>query len=96
MPKLTFSDCQKTVDARSGSSILDVALDFNVPLEHSCGGNAACTTCAVFVEKGGESLSPMSPDERELLDGSGKLQAGVRLGCQARLQNEDIVAKPFE
>ena len=26
-------------------SILDIALNFGVPLDHACGGNCACTTC---------------------------------------------------
>ena len=33
-------------------SILDVALNCGVTLDHACGGNCACTTCHVWVKEG--------------------------------------------
>ena len=44
-------------------SILDIALNFGVPLDHACGGNCACTTCHVWVKEGAENLSEMDDDE---------------------------------
>jgi 2Fe-2S ferredoxin len=35
-------------------SILDVAENFNIFLDHACGGNCACTTCHVWVKQGKE------------------------------------------
>ena len=33
-------------------SFLDVAKNFDVPLEHACGGSCACTTCHVIIREG--------------------------------------------
>ena len=55
MPKVTFVNPDKTVEFESGKlpyddhgkpeSILDVAINFGITLEHACGGKCACTTC---------------------------------------------------
>src|SRR5512144_2573946 len=44
-------------------SLLDIALNFGINLEHSCGGNCACTTCHVIVKEGDENLTEMDDDE---------------------------------
>lgn len=71
-------------------SILDVALNFGIQLDHACGGNCACTTCHVVVKKGKELLSEMDDDEADRLDMAADLQLNSRLGCQAQ------VTKPGE
>ena len=60
VPKVTFLDIGRTVEFESGKlpyqehgkpeSILDVALNFGIQLEHACGGSCACTTCHVHHE----------------------------------------------
>lgn len=64
-------------------SLLDVALNHKVFLEHACGGNCACTTCHVHVVKGAELLSEMDDDEADRLDMAADLQLNSRLGCQS-------------
>jgi len=71
-------------------SILDVALNFGVHLDHACGGNCACTTCHVVVKKGKECLSEMEDDEADRLDMAADLQLNSRLGCQS------VIEKPGE
>ena len=71
-------------------SLLDVALNHNVFLDHACGGNCACTTCHVHVIKGAELLSEMEDDEADRLDMAADLQLNSRLGCQC------VIAKPGE
>ncbi len=66
-------------------SLLDVALNFGIQLEHACGGNCACTTCHVVVRKGAELLSELEDDEADRLDMAADLQLNSRLGCQARI-----------
>jgi 2Fe-2S ferredoxin len=66
-------------------SILDVALNFRIDLDHSCGGACACTTCHVVVRKGEELLSAMEDDEADKLDSAADLTLHSRLGCQARI-----------
>ena len=66
-------------------SLLDVALNFGIHLEHACGGNCACTTCHVVVRKGKELLSEIDDEEADRLDMAADLQLNSRLGCQAQI-----------
>jgi 2Fe-2S ferredoxin len=93
MIQLTFLPEGKTVEFECGKlsykdhgkeqSILDVALNNGVRLDHACGGNCACTTCHVWVKEGAENLSEMDDDEADRLDMAADLQLNSRLGCQA-------------
>ena len=104
MPKVTFANLDKTVEFESGKlpyqehgkpeSILDVALNFGIQLEHACGGSCACTTCHVHVTKGQENLSPAEDDELDRLDMAADLQLNSRLGCQAIVKGDVTVAMP--
>jgi len=80
--KLPYKDHGKEL------SILDVALNYGVRLDHACGGNCACTTCHVWVKEGAENLSEMDDDEADRLDMAADLQLNSRLGCQA------VITKP--
>jgi ferredoxin, 2Fe-2S len=75
-------------------SILDVALEHGISLEHNCGGNCACTTCHVIVRKGAENLSEMDEDEEDRLDQAPGLTPYSRLGCQAVVQGDVTVEIP--
>jgi 2Fe-2S ferredoxin len=96
--QLTFLPEGKTVefehdklpykDHGKEQSILDVALNYGVRLDHACGGNCACTTCHVWVKEGAENLSEMEDDEADRLDMAADLQLNSRLGCQA------VITKP--
>lgn len=98
--KITFLPENKTVEFEldklpykyhgKPKSILDVAENFNIFLDHACGGNCACTTCHVWVKQGKESLSDMDDDEADRLDMAADLQLNSRLGCQA------VIEKPGE
>lgn len=67
------------------ASILDVALNYDLALEHACGGNCACTTCHVIIKKGEELLSEMDDDEADKLDSAAGLTLHSRLGCQCQI-----------
>ena len=100
MVRITFLPEGKTVEFEHGKldyqdhgkpeSILDIALNKGVFLDHACGGNCACTTCHVWVKLGAENLSEMDDDEADRLDMAADLQLDSRLGCQAQ------VTKPGE
>ena len=60
MPRIRFLPRETEVEVAEGTTILDAALDYNVPLNHNCGGNGACSTCHVVVELGYESLGEVS------------------------------------
>lgn len=72
-------------------SILDIALNFGLDLEHACGGNCACTTCHVVVKQGKELLSELDDDEADRLDMAADLQLDSRLGCQAVIERSGEV-----
>jgi 2Fe-2S ferredoxin len=86
MPKVTFLPMNLTYEAPEGESILDIALNNDVPLQHACGGFCACTTCHIEVKAGLDSLSPMDEDEEERLDRVTGMTPQSRLGCQAKLR----------
>lgn len=98
--RLTFLPDGKSVEFECGKlpyqehgkpqSILDVAINFGLHLEHACGGNCACTTCHVVVKKGKELLSEMDDEEADRLDMAADLQLESRLGCQV------VIEKPGE
>ena len=72
-------------------SLLDIALNFRIPLEHACGGNCACTTCHVIVKQGEENLSEMQDDEEDRLYLADGLTLHSRLGCQAVVKGDVTV-----
>jgi 2Fe-2S ferredoxin len=75
-------------------SILDVALNHRIDLEHACGGNCACTTCHVIVRAGEENLSDMEEDEEDRLYMADGLTLHSRLGCQAVVRGDVTVEIP--
>jgi 2Fe-2S ferredoxin len=104
VPKVTFANLGKTVEFESGKlpydehgkpeSILDVAMNFGIQLEHACGGVCACTTCHVHVKAGQENLSLPEDDELDRLDMAADLQLNSRLGCQAVVKGDVTVDMP--
>jgi ferredoxin, 2Fe-2S len=85
MANITYLPADVTVVGDLQDSLLEVALDNEVEIDHNCGGNCACTTCAVFVEQGAYLLSPMAAEERETLEENEKLLPTLRLACQSRI-----------
>ena len=104
MPKVTFLPEGKTVEFESGKlpydehgkpeSILDVAINFGIQIEHACGGSCACTTCHVHVKQGADNLSPPDEDELDRLDMAADLRLESRLGCQAVVTGDVTVEIP--
>jgi ferredoxin len=78
-----------TAEADAGARLLEVAQNAGMPLEGTCEGQMACSTCHVIVAPDWfEKLPPASADEEDMLD----LAAGVahtsRLACQIALSGE--------
>jgi 2Fe-2S ferredoxin len=105
VPKVTFVNIDRTVEFESGKlpydhhgkpeSLLDVALNFGIQLEHACGGSCACTTCHVIVQNGTDNaLSPPDDDELDRLDMAPGLTLHSRLGCQAVVKGDVVVEIP--
>lgn len=76
-------------------SLLDIAKNLDVPLEHACGGSCACTTCHVIVREGAQHLSAMEEDEADRLDTAWDLTTHSRLGCQAVVTGDVVCELPM-
>ncbi len=101
MPTVIFEPSHATAEFELGKlrytdhgkrqSLLDIALNNEIHLEHACGGSCACTTCHVIVMEGAELLSEAEEDELDRLDMAPGLTLRSRLGCQAVVQKEGTV-----
>ncbi|MFZ9595779.1 MAG: 2Fe-2S iron-sulfur cluster-binding protein [Bdellovibrionia bacterium] len=91
MPKVTFLPMNQTVEAKTGESLLDVAIEHDIPIQHACGGFCACTTCHVLVKSGAENLSPIEDEEAERMERGLELAPQSRLGCQAQVRGDVVV-----
>lgn len=103
MPKVTFKNPQgklstgpQTIECRKGLSILDVAEECGARVGHACGGNLACSTCHVYVEQGLDSLGEIADKENDIMDKAFDVRPESRLGCQAKLADEDVVVEISE
>ena len=94
MPKIRFMPMDVEVDVEEGTAILDAALDNNIRIDHNCGGNCACSTCHVIIEKGYDSLQEKSEDEIDMLDEAEGLTESSRLACQAKITRDLVVRIP--
>ncbi|PZN92589.1 MAG: 2Fe-2S ferredoxin [Alphaproteobacteria bacterium] len=80
---------EQMVDAPAGTRLLDLAQANGQPLEGTCEGAMACSTCHVLVT-GAEAgkLPPPSDEEEDMLDFAVGASRASRLACQIRLTAE--------
>jgi 2Fe-2S ferredoxin len=76
----------RRVPARIGQTLLEIALEHGIDLDHACGGVCACSTCHVKIRAGADALSEASEDEEDQLDSARDVGLDSRLGCQARIE----------
>lgn len=77
-----------TVDAQPGERLLDVAQAHDIPLEGTCEGQMACSTCHVIISKADfAKLPPASPEEEDMLDFAYGVTGTSRLACQVWLED---------
>ena len=90
MPQVTFiyGDQTQTVEGKDGQTILQIALDHGIPMEHACGGNGFCTTCMCQVKEGMDNLNERNDREENM----GITDDPDRLSCQAEVKG-DITVK---
>jgi ferredoxin len=74
------------VEAAPGSRLLDVAQAHGMPLEGTCEGAMACSTCHVHLVGGDvDRLPPPSEEEDDMLDFAAGANRQSRLACQVKL-----------
>jgi 2Fe-2S ferredoxin len=93
MGQITFQFEQKdlaplTVEIFEGETVLEVALDNNIALNHNCGGVCGCSTCHVYVNSGEDMLPEMSEREEDYVDRARNPKYNSRLACQCKLEED--------
>lgn len=78
-----------TAEAEAGDRLLDVAQAAGLPLEGTCEGQMACSTCHLIVApQWFDRLPQASTQEEDLLDIAPGACSTSRLACQIVLQAE--------
>ncbi|MGE0484925.1 MAG: 2Fe-2S iron-sulfur cluster-binding protein [Gammaproteobacteria bacterium] len=92
MPKVTFishDGTPHTVDAASGASCMQAALDNGVPgIDADCGGQCSCATCHVIVDPAWSArVGPPGVAENGMLGLTPERTDTSRLSCQVVLDD---------
>jgi ferredoxin len=70
-------------EGEAGTALLDVAQACGMPLEGTCEGQMACSTCHVIVAKEWfDNLPPAVEEEEDMLDLAVGVTRTSRLACQ--------------
>ncbi|WP_375417875.1 2Fe-2S iron-sulfur cluster-binding protein [uncultured Hymenobacter sp.] len=90
--RFQFKNGQPAVShvAAPGESVLDVALNNGIQLQHNCGGVCGCSTCHIYVERGGDALPDISDKEEDFIDRAVNPRITSRLACQCVLPRTDL------
>lgn len=83
---LSADGTRTTVEAREGMRLLEVAQNAGMPLEGTCEGQMACSTCHVVVAPDWFGKLPAAlGEEEDMLDLAAGVQRTSRLSCQITL-----------
>ncbi|MBO9600908.1 MAG: 2Fe-2S iron-sulfur cluster binding domain-containing protein [Novosphingobium sp.] len=89
MVKVIFITAEGTrieAEGEEGTSLLEAGQAANMPLEGTCEGQMACSTCHVIVDPDWfGKLAPASDDEEDMLDLAAAVERTSRLSCQILL-----------
>jgi len=84
-PDRTEVECKAAV----GQNLLEVALENDIHIEHTCGGVCACSTCHVYVEQGEDDCNEAEDEELDRVEEAPGLQMNSRLSCQTKIEKDD-------
>ena len=99
MPKIIYRggpDGERTVDAKPGQNLLEIAEEHDVKMGSACGGVCACSSCHCWIREGEDSLEEASDAEEDRLDMAFDVRPQSRLGCQVKLGTQDLVVELTE
>ena len=92
MIRVSFTDPRGTVveaEAEPGDNLLRLGQAKGLPLEGTCEGQMACSTCHVIVARDWfDRLPEASEEEEDMLDLAAGVQRHSRLSCQIVLSGE--------
>ncbi len=94
MPRVTFIEYNgtpHTVEAADGASVMQAAVDNNVPgIDADCGGECACATCHVYIDAAWldrVGLPAEGSQEASMLSFAAVTQPDSRLSCQITMSD---------
>jgi 2Fe-2S ferredoxin len=77
------------LNAKSGSTIMEIIRDAGLDIEAACGGCCACATCHVYVTNDKiQKLKLIDDDEESMLDQAFSVLNNSRLGCQIEYSDD--------
>ncbi|GAA4753878.1 2Fe-2S iron-sulfur cluster-binding protein [Flavisolibacter ginsenosidimutans] len=85
---VSFTDKKSPLQLKriaAGQTLLEVLLNDDVNIRHDCGGVCHCTTCHIYIEKGGNFLEEPSKRETDFLKKVAQRKPESRLACQCLL-----------
>ncbi len=90
MPRITYIShlgAPRTVEVPSGSSVMEGAIQNNIPgIVAECGGACSCATCHVYIaQEWRDRVGPQGAMERAILDYAAGVAPNSRLSCQIRV-----------
>ena len=93
MPKIIYNDFsgnQKKIEVPNGLSVMEGAVQNNIPgIDADCGGSMACATCHVyFKEEWLNKLKKTENGERDMIDMAYEPKKNSRLSCQLIVSDE--------
>ena len=90
MPTIVFilpDGSRKSVEAKPGRTLLEIAHQYKLDLEGACEGSLSCSTCHLIVSPDWYAKLPAASDEEsDMLDLAAGLTRTSRLGCQLVMQ----------
>ncbi len=84
-----------TVMGGEGESLLEVAMDNGINIEHACGGVCACSTCHIYLEQGMDRVSESTEAEEDRVEEAPGIRRCSRLSCQCELKAAKDGASPI-
>ncbi|MBC8122431.1 MAG: (2Fe-2S)-binding protein [Gemmatimonadaceae bacterium] len=81
MVTIHFEDDHSTIEVKANQSLTDICDEYPNSLLFGC-RDAACGTCLIEVTSGIENISPVTENERDMLDVMAEDNPRARLACQ--------------
>ena len=90
MKHLTLEPYGKTVAVPTEERVLNAILSEQSECSMACGGKGLCATCHIWVEEGGEHLTPITEREQRTLGMLTGANEKSRLACQAKVLADGV------
>ncbi|AZP36347.1 2Fe-2S ferredoxin [Candidatus Annandia adelgestsuga] len=74
-------------------SLLNIALENGIYIDHACEKVCACTTCHCIIKKGFNNLNKIKELEDNMLDKAWGLDYKSRLSCQTIIFNQELIVE---